>query len=251
MSDFEQRIHPATSRRRRDWRSQGRVPTSSQLGSAVGLLAAVMGLEWMGPELFRGMQSLLSAGFRSEFPEQVDAQWATEQLRTAGTAGFALIVPVVAAVWCIALTQGLLQTRFLLAWNSLRPDFGRLNPLAGLKRMYPTGGLLRSLAVLCRIACLVGIAGAFVSPALFRHVSRAASGGTAELASELGGLLLVLAFRLALCAVVLGLADFLWQVWQYERSIRMTTQELHDELKQTEANPQSRRRQRELLNSRG
>ncbi|RPI83458.1 MAG: hypothetical protein EHM42_08410, partial [Planctomycetaceae bacterium] len=78
---------------------------------------------------------------------------------------------------------------------------------------------------------------------------RSAAAGTAAFAAQMGTVLLTLAFRLAICSAVLAIGDFMWQVWQYERSIRMTPQEAREELRQSEASPETRQRRRAMASA--
>ncbi|MCY2966427.1 MAG: EscU/YscU/HrcU family type III secretion system export apparatus switch protein [Planctomycetota bacterium] len=90
----------------------------------------------------------------------------------------------------------------------------------------------------------------FLSPRQLVELDSAAAQGTAALAAQMGQSAVSLAFRLSATATVLALLDFGWQLWNYERSIRMTADEMREEQRLSEGNPQvkgaRRERQREL-----
>jgi flagellar biosynthetic protein FlhB len=129
--------------------------------------------------------------------------------------------------------------------QSLQPQFNRLNPMAGLKRMYGGEGLAELVRSLLRVV-LVGGAGTLAMLAVLPRLLRIP---TMDLAAA-AGVGVDAAFTILLWTVgamaLLALADVPWQRFQHIKKLRMTKQELRDEFKQTEGNPEIKGRMRQV-----
>jgi flagellar biosynthetic protein FlhB len=127
----------------------------------------------------------------------------------------------------------------------LAPKLSKLNPLAGLKRIISLRGLVEMAKSLLKIALVAAIAGSVVSgyrlqlPTLVRADLEAIWNFTHTAAFEI-------MFYVCLVMIVLAVADYAYQRWQHEQSLKMTKQEVKDERKQTEGDPQVKARIRSL-----
>src|SRR5262249_4011511 len=133
------------------------------------------------------------------------------------------------------------QTGFLLAPQALRPDFNRINPLTGFKRLISGRGLVEVGKACGKLLIIGWIAWTTINsayPQIAATIRQDVAGGCATV----GELIYSLALRITLFLLVLAALDYAYQRWSFERSIRMTKEEVRQEGKQTEGNPQVRSR---------
>jgi flagellar biosynthetic protein FlhB len=162
--------------------------------------------------------------------------------------GLNLLMPVAAATIGAAVLGTIALGGWAFSTEALAPDFSRLNPVTGLKRLASVNGLIELLKALAKFAIVAIIAGLL----LWRLAGDFLSLGTLTLeaaisrASWLAGIALA---GLAASLVLIAAADVPFQFWHHRRQLRMTKQEQRDELKETEGRPEVRSRIRNLQRS--
>jgi len=239
-----------TQKRLDDARGRGEVPLSRDLVSAAGMTAALGALVFgassiVGRLLGYWREALSVAPAAVTPPGNALGAGAVAMARTLGA-------PLGAAA-AMALGAGLLQTRGLIALGAAKPDLGRLSPASGLKRVF---GGQAGLAVgkgLLKVILVGVLAWVTVRPVLGGLVFLAGAPADRMLA-VLGILAARLAERVALVALALGVADYLFAHRRHHRGLRMTREEVKRENKESEGDPSHRaerqRLHRELLEQR-
>jgi len=240
--EAEDRTEAPTPRRLEKAREQGQVPLSREaVGFATllgGTLAAALALPPLGLEWLRAAYVLLASAAEQETGPAMLAL-----LR----ASLLALLPVLVAVSLAAILATMVQTGWLLHGQALAPKLSRLNPLAALKRLFGPEGL----AELARTLAKLGIVGL----ALWRAVDLSVLQATLHrppgaLLAEAGhGALRLLLASLAAFALVAGL-DLLWVRWRHIRQLRMSREDLREELRESEGDPQVKGRLRRLRESR-
>jgi flagellar biosynthetic protein FlhB len=132
----------------------------------------------------------------------------------------------------------------LIAPEALQPQFGRLNPLSGFRRIFSVAALMRLGVSLAKLAIVVGIA-VWSIGAILPQVSQLIGLAPGATLVFMEGALVKLAFQVSAALVFLALLDFLYQRWRLEQDLKMSRQEIRDEMKEMEGNPLVRQRRRE------
>ena len=237
--DRDQRTEPATPKRIEDARRRGEVPRSRDLTSAAVLLAAGAGLYGLGGVVGGQLLAMMRDAFTFSRAEALDESMPA--LAFGRAVGEALLI--CAPLFGLMLVAALLAPLAIGGWNfsseALAPKWERLDPVAGFRRLFSVAGLIELGKSLARFA-VVGGAGALVLwvqsdelLALGREPLTLAIGHAMGLA---GMALIVLAASMVLIAAV----DAPLALWQHRRSLRMTRQEVRDELRENEGNPEVR-----------
>lgn len=239
----------ATPHRRRQLREEGNLPKSQDLSSALLLLVGLAGLWLLGGRIvdYLGATARRCLGGQAPLatdPRTAAAQWYRELADLAQA-----ILPLLGVVLLGGIAVHVLQTGPLLVPKKLVPELSRLDPLQGLRRLVSVQNVARLLFGLLKIAVILAVAGV----ALYqrRHDILGMTGMDLGQSSRLlVELLLWTSIKVAVALLILAILDFGFQRWKYEQDIRMTTQEVREELKNLEGNPQviARRRvvQRQL-----
>ena len=237
------RTEEPTRKRIEDARRRGQVPHSREVDTALVLLASFAALRFGGGRAWSGLEALLRDSFAVLDPDplntELTAMVGTDLIWRATT----ILLPLIAAIAAVALIGGLAQTGGVVSTQAVKPKASRLNPLQGAKRIFASKQTLVTLAKsLLKFAIIVGIA-------LLTLRSRQDDLVAMGLLTDLGPSLRTLSdigfdilLRVALALVVLGLADYLFQRYQLMSQLKMTRQEVRDELRQTDGDPQMRNR---------
>lgn len=243
-SDLE-RTEPASGRRLEQARAEGQVPHSREL-SAFLVLLSTAGVFWiMGPWLIQRMASLVRRGLT------IDVQLAREpQLMLVRFADLSLdallgFLPLLAALVVAALLSPLLLGSWIFAPKALMPDLSRLDPIKGLGRLISWSGLVEMLKAIAKAFLLGGVAVWVI------WSQRSEILGIFEQSVEVGlattGSLVNYSFFALVAAMLLIVAaDVPFQIWQYHDKLKMSREELKQEGKETEGDPQVKARIRSM-----
>ncbi len=251
-SDLE-KTEPASERRLEQAREEGNVARSRELAACASLLAGGLLLWVMGASLQSALALLMKDALA--FPRALAFEPALLLEHGRALLGRALwaLLPFGAIVLAVVIVAPLLVGGWLFSTKAFLPKFDRLDPVAGIGRLF-SGHALGELGKALAKTVLVGVAAFYVvrsqTGELFALASLPAGAGDAVL-----GHLLFLAF--VALAGVLGLIaafDVPWQRWQYAKKLMMTREEVRQEHKEQEGNPEIKARiraqQREMARRR-
>jgi flagellar biosynthetic protein FlhB len=155
------------------------------------------------------------------------------------------MLPVLGLVLLAGVASNLFQVGFMWVPSRVAPDASRLSPLAGLKRILSLPGVMRLGFGLIKVA-LIGVLASILI--WLRHDEILQSSGYAlpELARFLADISLQLLLWIGLALVLLALADYAFQRWKHEQDLKMTHQEIREELKNMQGDPQILARRRNV-----
>ena len=229
----------ATPKKRRDERKKGNIFFSNDAVSVVVLLASFFVLKLtatpMVEQIYRFLQytmGLVAGAAHTELQDNLSGL-VLEMLKT-----FLLAAgPLLATTAVAAVAATFFQTKPLVSGEALKPKFSRINPLQGIKRLFSLRSVIEALKGILKITVLlfliyqflVGIVDTFTK---YLHTDLAVA--CAHLVDE--GFQMVM--QIAIAFVVLAGADVFYQWWDYERQLRMSKQEIKEEYKQMEGDPQ-------------
>lgn len=249
----EEKTEQATPHKRKEARKKGQVAKSMEINAAVGLLAGILALKFFGPAFVNHWRAFATDFFTRAGTFHATVPAMQEQFVTAGSGLLVMVLPFVVVSMAAGLASNLLQTGFVFSGQALAFDFSRLNPLQGLKRMVS----MRSMVELLKSSLKAGIILYFIAT-FFRDRGDEVLQLLGADYSLLGPTLVQLCWDLLVkTSAVLGgiaLADYLFQRWQFEKDLRMTKQDIKEEYKRLEGDPQIkgrlRQRQREMARMR-
>ncbi|HRC38809.1 MAG: EscU/YscU/HrcU family type III secretion system export apparatus switch protein [Rubrivivax sp.] len=226
---------PATQRRIEKARGEGQVARSRDLGHLGALGAGVGLLAVFAPDVTAWLNRLVADALRFDAAQLAHAGTMVERLSASSQHALALLLPLFALVVVVALAGGALAGGWNLTWEPLQPKFEKLNPLAGLKRVFAGPQLVDTLKA-CLLATVLGGAAALVlSRQWTLHAQLLAMPLPAALA-EGGRLLLSGLLLLVGVLAVFALVDVPLQRQLLRRRLRMSIEEVKKEMKEVEGN---------------
>ena len=237
----------ATPKKRRDERKKGNVMMSKDVVAVATLLGSLAMLRIMGDTVVEQAKNLFTSSF--SLIAESGAATAGQSLRELFTRCILVFVtvagPFLAVTALLAVAATFAQTRMLVTGESLKPKFNRISPLQGFKRLFSMRSVVETLKSLLKIVVLLYL--------IFSYFGDTAVGFSRFFDMELGQAcsilfndILALVLRVAVAFVVLAGADFFYQWWDYERQMRMSKQEIKEEYKQTEGDPQVKGKIKEI-----
>lgn len=238
MPDFEERTEQATPRRREKAREKGSIPRSRELVSMVTSGGAIVVFYFAGKTFMDGSLDLVRdlLGFRYGKDPLTVMKLAFPKL-------VLILTPFWVATSLFALFAGTVQGGILL--RPLGFDFERLNPLSGLKRVFSISALFEFLKTLLRFL-IGGVLSYYVIKRAIPHVSITPTMDLKTIEEISLRFVWKAVFWMFSVFLVLAVVDYLIERWRFERSIRMTRQELKEEMKESEGDPLIKSRVRSL-----
>jgi flagellar biosynthetic protein FlhB len=245
---MEERTEDATPRRREEARREGRIPRSPELTTAIALLGAAGVLAATGGSLAAALRDLVAYGLTTMAAPPADAAAVATLLRTMGGKALLAIAATVLSITAITLAVAAIQARGVLTTEPLGPNWERINPVTNGSRLLgaqPWVDLARALFKLTIVAFAAWIA----LEAAWPDVLALSQRPVAALPAMLRHHVLHLVMTAGLAYLALAVGDYLYQVWQHEKSLRMTKSEVKQELKQNEGDPLLKARRRSMARS--
>lgn len=246
MAGDGDKTHAATPHRLQKAREDGNLPLSREAAIFAGLVGGALILNQTAPAGAENLLARLSYGLghlggtTGSQPAEV-----LPAIRLAGLAGVAMAAPFLTVSLLAGVMPVLLQTGFLFNAAALRPDIGRLNPAAGLKRLFGVDSLIEAAKSLLKIGAIVAAIWMVLSGDL-RMLSMLPLHGVSNLVSRLGHeIMRVLLAIIAVQAAIAGF-DLFWVQLRHVRRLRMSREELRHEARDSEGDPRVKARLRQL-----
>ena len=241
----------ATPKKRRDERKKGNVFLSQDAVAVVTLLGSFFTFWLMAGEIGEQL-----AGFMSFCFSKVDLAGGLslgDMIHELVMQSLGLltrsVLPITLVTACCAVVATFAQTRLLVSSELMKPKFSRINPLEGFKRLFSLKSVINALKGLLKICILMvivylSISGMFQESARYLYVDLQAS--SRHLFSQ--GMSMIV--KIGIAFIALAALDFMYQWWDYERGLRMSKQEIKEEYKQTEGDPQIKGKIKEMQRKR-
>lgn len=251
-SDLERTEEP-TSRRLSKAREEGQIARSQELSAAAGVIVVMAFLYFFGSSLLGGFTALYIQAFSFDFramdtPSLLPALFAKFLLHT-----LLVTVPLFALTVFIGVSSSIAMGGFNFTWKAIEPKFDKLNPLNGLKRMFGLDAVVNLMKAVLKFSVVALGLYWVLSYQLEQYLSLASMSFEPAMARA-GDLLAEAALLISLGLLLIAAIDVPYQKFQFMEKMRMTKQEIKDEMKDTEGSPevksQIRRRQREMAASR-
>jgi flagellar biosynthetic protein FlhB len=240
MAEFEstqERTEPASPKKRSDARKKGSVAKSMDLNSAAVLVFGLLLLSFGGSTIVMRMEEIARAMFVQAGTPNLNASNIPHVVRESFVAFGIAVLPVLLGVMLIGIATNIAQVGFLFTLEPLQPKFSKMNPLGGIKRvMMSKHSMAEMVKGTLKVLIVAFVAYKAVDEVLNESVALSDSDVAAILAF-MGTASVTIGLKVGLAFFVLAAADYLFQRFEYEKSLRMTKEEVKEENKQSEGDP--------------
>jgi flagellar biosynthetic protein FlhB len=247
-NDTGEKTEQATPRRLEEALKRGQIARSAEVQTAFVLLGALAALFFAGPEIWRQLVNTTVVTLSHLY----DTELTTTALQGYALTGVLVFLkcagPVVLATMLGGLLAGVSQNRFNTASEALTPNWGKINPVEGAKRLFSVRNAVPTLVAIVKFVVITALTWSQVRSILNDPVFTSAV-GIARLPEFLAHTCLQIFLRVSLALLVIAAADYGYQWWRTNRDLMMSKQDLKDEMKNTEGNQKlkSRRRRRRTV----
>jgi len=237
--DSGEKTEKASPKKKKDAREKGEVHKSNDLASALTLLITFSALKVGYDGFMNSMEGFMTTQLSSDIAQKaVDV---TGKTIVSGYKEILLTVaPIVLPIMLVAMVAGVVvdvaQTGPLFVIGKLKPDFQKINPIQGFKRIFSTNTLAELVKSIVKIVILGWVIYKYVSNNLEAFSELAYVDVGKAFARVMSGCF-SLGIQVGLVLVGFAAVDVLYQWWKYEKDLRMTKQEVKEEMKQLEGDP--------------
>lgn len=244
MADDQEKTEEPSSKKIDDAKKDGNVPKSQDLSGfftlsvGIGLLLVMLGVireQIIG--LYHFYQSFIGVELTTKAVHQI--------VITTMARGLLMILPICICVAIAGVISNVIQFGFIFTTKPITPDLNKINPLKGLKNLFSMKKLIDSIKIVAKVAIVFGVAFIFFLKFITELPHVLLLGMFDQLAWLKSKMLILVAVMLAILFVI-ALLDLLIVRFQYFKGLRMSKQELKDEYKQMEGDPQVKGRIRQL-----
>lgn len=236
--DMGEPTEQPTARRLEETRNRGQVAKSTDLSAAVELIASVILLAMLGAYLVETlggvMRSVLEHGWRAGGPPESSIPDLIVKVFLRGSQA---ALPFLGAMVLVAWLSQALQVGVVFTLYPLQLKLDRLDPVKGIGRLVGTRNVVKTLGNFLKLVCVCVVAWMVLRRRLDEIVTLPTLPFLAIVRAIIQ-LLVELATWLLAILLVIGVVDFIYQRWQHVRDLRMTRQQVQDERRSMEGDPQ-------------
>lgn len=243
--DFGDRTEAPTPRRREEAREQGQIARSPDLTAAALLLGFLLLMNSFGSGLIKALRMLMLEILSSDSLSRVKADDIGPVLgRAIALAGGALM-PLFIGAMLIAIVMNLVQVGFFFNLTRLQPNWGGLNPLRGAGRLFQLDSVVRLLMSLFKLILVGAVAWSAISSRVDQII------GIQQInfvdAFFLGASIIYsIGLRIAVVLLILAIIDYGYQRYRNEQQLKMTKEEIREEMRRMEGDPKIKSRRRQI-----
>ncbi|WP_369601752.1 flagellar biosynthesis protein FlhB [Hahella sp. SMD15-11] len=241
----QEKTEQPTPRKLEKAREEGQIPRSRELNTMAVLLAGAAGFFFFRNVIGDGMARLFRGNFSLGRDDVLDPATMIRQLHDSFLDALLTFLPLLVMLWIVAILSSIGVGGLLFSSKALMPKFSRLNPLEGLKRMFSVKSVVELVKAILKTVVVGGVAWLVLMNVLDDLLAISAQSLRPGIASALSILAWSFLF-LAASLVLIALIDVPFQMYDHQKNLRMTKQEIKDEFKETEGKPEVKRRIREL-----
>jgi len=243
----------ATPQRREDFRKRGQVAQSREVGSLLIILTSMLTMWFLGRFFLDQLQQIFTRSFTDYLITSSRQEDWFNAIQFATIKSALIVGPLAAIFWLVNVSASVIQIGFLNNEEALKFDPNKLNPVEGFKKIFSLRALFEGFKAVLKVT-LVSIIVYLIIKHEIKIVPQLINYDAQSLILYMGELMLKLFGWVGLFMLILAASDYFFQRWELEKKMRMTKQELKEEIKSREGDPLIRARvrklQREMANRR-
>jgi len=243
-SDQEKTEQP-TGKRLDDARKKGQIARSRELNTFAMLIVSATLLLIQGEKIGKGLLGMMRADFQLSRETIFDPGSLTLYFKQAMIDGLMLVAPFFALMVVVAIIAPISMGGWIFSWEAISPKLEKMDPIKGIPRLFAMRGLIEMLKALLKILLVFAVA-----VALYRsYISELLGLGVESPEQAVDHALNIIGMCFLLLSaslIVIAMLDVPYQLWDHNKKLKMTLQEIKDEHKESEGSPEVKGRQRRM-----
>ena len=253
LTFFSDKTEEPTAKKISDTRKKGSVARSQELSMAIELLVLFIALKAFGKWAVGKLLEIYRWSLSSALPDYINSERRIPTVASTSTLlsdvykqMLVVMIPFMAAGFLSALLGTGLQFSFKVSTEPLKPKLDKFNPVNGFKRMFSKQALVNLLISIAKIAIIFFVAYSVIKGHM-NEIFILYELDLMQAVSLVVNLVMDVGIRISVVYVILGFLDFFYQKRKFKNDIKMTKQEVKDEYKDTEGDPEIKGRQRQKM----
>lgn len=245
MADNDDKTEEPTGKRLADAKKKGQIPRSRELNTFVIMITSATLLLVQGEAIGNGLLRIMRTAFQLSRAAIFDPDSATLYLKQVMIDTAMLIAPFMAVMVIVAIITPISMGGWVFSWEAIAFKPSKMNPITGIARIFAIRGLIELFKALLKILLVFAVAVALYRSYISELLGLGAESPADSISHALdiiGTCILLLSSSLILVVMI----DVPYQLWDYSRSMKMSKQEIKDENKDAEGNPEIKGRQRRM-----
>ena len=249
----EEKTEEATPKKKSEARKKGQVARSKDVGLAITMVTCTLVILLLSGMIVGNLKDTMVYFLQSGMLQDINEMSIKSIVLTVLMKAALCILPVVVPIMIAGIVASLMQTGFLLTGEPLKPKFSKLNPISGFKNMFSKKSfvdLLKNLAVVT----VIGFIGFLYVRDNYDKILQISNTYLPSLGGQVQDLVVGIFFQVSVVLVIIAAADYFVQFKFHQKDLRMTKQEIKEEYKQMEGDPQIKskikQKQREMATRR-
>lgn len=236
MAEGQERTEQATPRRRKDAREKGQVARSFELTAMLSLLAGMLAFRSVSGSMVTAWQEYAQGCILRASGAQLTLASLQDEMLTTSVHFLRIVLPLLLALLVASLAANMLQVGILFSSQALAFDFSRMNPLAGIGRMFSMRAFVEVFKSMAKAAMMAWIIVDFFRQRILQDIGMLQS-HYGDLAPMIFTMVIDLVLKTTVMLLIIAIADYAYQRYQFEKSLRMTKDEVKEEYKRLEGDP--------------
>lgn len=231
-----EKTEEATPKKKSDAKKKGQVAKSKELTSALGLLIITLILSVLGGYIIDSLKETLIMFLRDYPATSIDNNGLKGILITSLIRIGIIFLPVAIPISIMGILANVAQSGKVLTTDPLKPKLEKINPISGFKRMFSMKAVVDLIKNLIIIIIIAYVGYKFIL-SNYEHVLNFGSYRVEAIIVSLGELMVEILSKVTLVMIIIGIIDFVYQKFQFNKDLKMTKQEIKEEFKQQEGDP--------------
>ena len=233
----DEKTEEATPKKKSDSRKKGQVPRSKDVGLAITMIATTLVIVTISGFIVSTLRDGVIYFLGDMGTMELTENSLNSINKLAVSKAAIAIMPVVLPIMIAGVAASLIQSGFLVVKDAIKPSLGKLNPINGFKNMFSKKSLVELVKNLILISIIIYIAFTYIRDN-FDKIMQIGNLYLPSLGGEVKSLLLGIFVKICILLVIVAILDYVVQYILFQKDIRMTKQEIKEEYKQMEGDPQ-------------
>ncbi len=228
-----------TAKKRDEARKEGQVAKSQEISNALMFLIAFSSLAIMSDYIITNVVKIMSNSFMkiSDWDDIFIIDYIKVYLNDIAVQVLLIVLPIMMIILIFGVINNVIQVGWKPTLKPLKPKFSKLDPIKGFKRIFAMRAIIELIKSIAKLAIIVLVVYNIVKDEII-NIYLLFDYGLAYSVSFYAGLALEMGLSIGAVFIILGVLDLIYQKWKHTKDLKMSKQEIKDEYKQSEGNPE-------------
>jgi flagellar biosynthetic protein FlhB len=234
----------ATAKRRDEARKKGQVAVSQDLNRALKMMVCLMVFHLVGFHLYMELTTSLRESLSNRLTLEMADPVALSAFKGMVLKSIELLLPFFLAIIAVMLAANIAQVGFKISSETMALNLSKLNPIKGIKKIFSLRSVMKLVWSVLKVLVLALVVYLSLKDRML-EIGELSDQSLPEILAYCFSLLFLILFRIGIVLIILAVFDYAYQRWQYEQDLKMSKEEVKEELKQTIGDPLIKRRIRQ------